>query len=151
MRESESVHKLHIMANKNYLQDVGLVSSGQRRKLHQSHVQSHFARFSQIEWIWSEGLLPTQKNDVLKQMRAFFSTMEPPITSFPDSHPPTTETAIFVKSHLKTWLFSLPRGANQLSNLVIQDLLSLLGLLGWWAGARRAASRRAFRGWIGEF
>jgi hypothetical protein len=28
-------HKLHIMVNKNYLQDVGLVSSGQRRKLHQ--------------------------------------------------------------------------------------------------------------------
>jgi hypothetical protein len=35
MRETESVHKLHIMVNKNYMQDVGLVSSGQRRKLHQ--------------------------------------------------------------------------------------------------------------------
>ena len=45
--------------------------------------------------------VPTQENDVLKQMRAFFSTMELPITSFPDSHPPTTETAIFVKSHMK--------------------------------------------------
>ena len=58
-------------------------------------------------------------------MLAFFSTRELPVTSFSDSHPPTTETAIFVKSQLKKSLFLLPRGANQLSNLVILDLLSL--------------------------
>jgi hypothetical protein len=46
-------------------------------------------------------LFPTQENDVLKQIQAFFSTTGLPTSSYPDSHPPTTETAIFVKSHLK--------------------------------------------------
>ena len=33
IREIESVHKFHIIVDKNYPQQVGLVSSGQRRKL----------------------------------------------------------------------------------------------------------------------
>ena len=33
IREIESVHTLHIIVDKNYLQQVGLVSSGQRRQL----------------------------------------------------------------------------------------------------------------------
>ncbi len=43
-----------------------------------------------------------------------------PITSFPDSHPPTTETAIFVKSNMKKWLglFSLARGILPSANQV---------------------------------
>jgi hypothetical protein len=43
-------------------------------------------------------------------IQAFFSTTGLPASSHPDSHPPTIETAIFVKSHLKKRLFSLPRG-----------------------------------------
>ncbi len=55
---------------------------------------------------------PTQENDVLKQIQAFFSTTGLPASSYPDSDPPTIETAIFVKSHLKKRLFSLPRGPS---------------------------------------
>jgi hypothetical protein len=46
-------------------------------------------------------LFPTQVNDVLRQIQAFSSKRGLPSSSYPDSHPPTTETAIFVKSHLK--------------------------------------------------
>ncbi len=71
----------------------------------------------------------------LKQIQEFFSTRGLPSSSYPDSLPPTIETAIFVKSHLKTWLFSLPRGALELSKpcstrlnlVVLQGLLSLRG------------------------
>jgi hypothetical protein len=34
VREAESVYKLHSMVNKNNLQHVGRVSSGQQRKVH---------------------------------------------------------------------------------------------------------------------
>ena len=40
------------------------------------------------------------ENDVLRQMQAFFCIKGLPASSCPDSHPPTTETAIFVKSHV---------------------------------------------------
>jgi hypothetical protein len=55
-------------------------------------------------------LFPTQENDVLKLIQAFFSTTGLPTSYYPDSHPPTNETAIFVMIHLKKRLFSLPRG-----------------------------------------
>jgi hypothetical protein len=34
VREAESVYKLHSMVNKNNLQHIGSVSSGQQRKVH---------------------------------------------------------------------------------------------------------------------
>jgi hypothetical protein len=34
MRESASVCKLHYMEDKNFQQNVGLVASGQQRKIH---------------------------------------------------------------------------------------------------------------------
>jgi hypothetical protein len=37
----------------------------------------------------------------VKQIQALFITKEIPAGSSPDSQPPTTENAIFVKSHLK--------------------------------------------------
>jgi hypothetical protein len=42
-----------------------------------------------------------EEYDVLKQIPAFFSAKWIPAGSSPDSQPPTTENAIFVKSHLK--------------------------------------------------
>jgi hypothetical protein len=36
-----------------------------------------------------------------ERVQALFSTRGLPASSYPDSHPPTMETAIFVKSHLK--------------------------------------------------
>ncbi len=62
---------------------------------------STFSYFSQKERICSEGLFPTQENEVLKQIEAFFSALGLPACPYPDSHPPNTKTAIFAKSHLK--------------------------------------------------
>jgi hypothetical protein len=73
----------------------------------------HFLQSSLNEWICSEGLLPTKEDDMLKQSQAFLSIRWLSFSSCSDSRPRTMETAIFVKSHLKKWLFSLPRGANQ--------------------------------------
>jgi hypothetical protein len=58
----------------------------------------------------SEGLFPAPENDVLKQIQAFFSTRGLPASSYPESHPPTTERAFFVKSHMKKKVFTLLRG-----------------------------------------
>ena len=76
-----------------------------------------FPRSSLNEWICSEGLLPTKEDDILKQSRAFLRIRWLSSSSYPDSRPLTMETAIFVKSHLKKWLFSLPTGANRLLEL----------------------------------
>ncbi len=59
------------------------------------------SRWSGFQMICSEGLFPTQENDVLKQIQEFFSTLGLPACPYPDSHPPNTKMAIFVKSHLK--------------------------------------------------
>jgi hypothetical protein len=48
----------------------------------------------------SEGLFIVE-DDILKQILAFFSTKGISASFFPGSHPPTTESAIFIKSHLK--------------------------------------------------
>jgi hypothetical protein len=48
-----------------------------------------------------EGLLPSEEDDAVKQIQALFISKEIPAGSSPDSQPPTTENAIFVKSHLK--------------------------------------------------
>ncbi len=78
-------------------------------------------RSSLNEWICSEGLLPTKEDDILKQSQAFLSIRWLSASSCSDSWPLTmpVETAIFVKSHLKKWLFSLPtwRGVNKLLEL----------------------------------
>jgi len=128
MRETESVHKLHSIVNRNYLQQVGLVSSRQLRKWFGRSVRLHFPRFPPNEWIWRGGLLPSNEIDVLKQIQAFVSMSWLAASSCPDSHPPTTQTSIFAKSHLKKWLFSLSRGVLQACilyyKLVLQDLLS---------------------------
>jgi hypothetical protein len=125
MRGTESGHKLHYIVGKYCLQQVGLVSSGQRRKLDLSVRMSgctllDFCRFSDsavrdcclvkrmMLWIWIFNV---------KQIQAIFSTKEIPEGSSPDSQPPITENAIFVKSHVKKWLFSLPRGGEQARNL----------------------------------
>ncbi len=75
----------------------------------------HFPQSSLKERICSEGFLPTKKkeDDILKQIQAFFCTKEISASSSPDSQPLTTETAIFVKSHLKKLLFSFPRGTQE--------------------------------------
>ncbi len=72
-----------------------------------------FKKQVNLQW----GIVPTQLNEwgtqdhnVLRQIHAFFSTRGLPASSYSDSLPPTTETAIFMNSHMKTWLFSLPEG-----------------------------------------
>ena len=67
-----------------------------------SHVQLHFPRFLQNEPFCSEGFFPSEEDDVLKQIQQLTSTQEIPTALSPDSQPLTTETAIFVKSHLKS-------------------------------------------------
>jgi hypothetical protein len=102
IRETESVCKLHSMVNKNYLQLVGLVSSGQqteqrkvncKRIAQHCHNWKHILQFSQTKWICSEGLFPTQEKDVLKQIQAIFHTRGlpggVPTSAYPDSYPPT--------------------------------------------------------------
>jgi hypothetical protein len=70
-------------------------------------------------------------NDVLRQIHTFFSTRGLPASSYPDSHPPTPETAIFVKSRLKKWLFklSLSRGILLLVAMKLLKLLNFLNFL----------------------
>ncbi len=68
----------------------------------------HFPRSSLNEWICSEGLLHTKEDDILKQSQSFFSIRWLSDSSCSDSGSLTMETAIFVKSHLKKWLLSLP-------------------------------------------
>ncbi len=70
----------------------------------------HFPLSSLNERICSEGLLATKEDDIMKQIQAFFCTKGISACSSPDSQPVTTETAIFVKSHARKRLFSLPSG-----------------------------------------
>jgi hypothetical protein len=60
----------------------------------------HFPRSYLDEPVCSERLLPSEEDDILNQTRAFFSTRWLSAISSSDSQPLTTETAIFVKSHL---------------------------------------------------
>jgi hypothetical protein len=62
-----------------------------------------------------------------------------------------TEAAIFVKSHVKKWLFSLGRGVLQACILYNKLVVEDTGLQSRWAAALRAALRHAFHVWIGEF
>jgi hypothetical protein len=68
-----------------------------------SPVSLHFPRSSLNEQICSEGLLPSEDDDILKQIQAFFSTCQ----SRSDSQPLTTETAIIVE---RSWLASVLTG-----------------------------------------
>jgi hypothetical protein len=100
-----------------------------------SSVWLYFPWFSQDDWYCSEVLLPSDEEDVLNQIQALFSTEGVTASSSPDSQPLTTANAIFVKSHLKKWLFSLPRGGLQAckslyssaaaSNLIVQSFLGM--------------------------
>jgi hypothetical protein len=125
MRGTESGNKLHSMVWKKYKilpapSRSCLIRTEEKTRLVGSHVCLHFPRFSQIEWFCGEGLLPLEVHDVEKQIQTFFSTKGIPAGSSPDSQPPTTEmseNAIFVKSHLKKWLFSLPKIAPEPRNL----------------------------------
>jgi hypothetical protein len=103
MRETESVCKFHSMINKNYLQHVGLVSSGQQRKVRWKDCMSEPLSSKQVNlhWFCNEDLFTNQENDVLKQILAFFSTKRLPTSSCSDFHPPTTEIAILVKIQLE--------------------------------------------------
>ncbi len=98
----------------------------------------HFPQSSLNEWICSEGLLPTKEDDILKQRQSLFSIRWLSASCCSDSGPLTMETAIFVKSRLKKWLFALSRGALQAwivyYKLVVQDTEFQ---------SRRAAARRA--------
>ncbi len=126
-------------------QDGGEIADGRIASL--VALSSIFA--TKLECIASEGLLPTKEDDILKQRQLFFSIRWPlSASSCPDSGSLalTMETAIFVKSHLKKWLLSLPRGGkNSVNpvNLVILDSLSFLSR-SRWADARCAASLSAY-------
>ncbi len=110
----------------------------------------HFPRSSLNEWIYSEGLLPSKEDDILKQRQSLLSIRWLSASSCSDSGSLTIETAIFVKSHLKKWVLSLPRGAKNSVNPVNLVILDLLSLLSRWACARRAGSLSAFRDGIGR-
>jgi len=100
----------------------------------------HFPRSSLNEWICSEGLLPTKEDDILKQRQSFLSIRWLSASSCSDSGSLTMETAIFVKSHLKKWLLSLPRGVNQsleLSKSCQTRFTALFDKI-YWVGRRAA-------------
>jgi hypothetical protein len=89
------------MVNKANMQQVGLVVLQDSREKSIGRI----AQLVELSLIFAnrvnlhKGLFPTQENDVLKQIQVFFCTPGLPACSYPDSHPPTTETAIFVESH----------------------------------------------------
>ncbi len=129
---------------------LSLVRMMEKLLMEASQVLLLFPRSSLNEWICSDGLLPTKEDDILKQRQLFFSIRWLSTSSCSDSGSLTMETAIFVKSHLTKWLFSLPRGAKNSVNPVNLVILDLLSLLSRRTGARRAASLSAFRDGIGR-
>ncbi len=82
-----------------------------------------------------------------EQGQAFLSISWLSASSCSDSGSLTMETAIFVKSHLKKGLLSLPRGVKNSVNPVNLVMLDLLSLLSRWAGARRAVFLSTFLLW----
>ncbi len=96
----------------------------------------HFPRFSLNEWITCEGLLHSKEGNILKQSQAFLSIRWLSASSCSDSGSLTMETAIFVKSHLKKWLLSLPRDAKNSVNPV--NLNTRFTELTEWVGRRAA-------------
>ncbi len=108
-----------------------LVKTHEKSRSVKSRVLLHFPRFPLNKRIWRKGLLPSNENDVLKQIRAFISMRGLSTSACPDSHPPTTQKSIFVKSQVKKWLFSLLSGELQAcilyNKLVLQVSLSFKG------------------------
>ncbi len=109
----------------------------------------HYPRSSLNEWICSEGLLPTKEDDILKQ-RQSLSIRWLSASSCSDSGQLTMETAIFVKSHLKKWLFSLSRGVLQAWILYYKLVVQDTEFQSRRAATRSAAFLRAFRYGIGR-
>ncbi len=77
---------------------VGIV---EKSPMEGSHVLMHFPQFLLSEQNCSEGLLPSEEDDVLKQSQVFFSTRWLSARASSYSQPLTTVTAIFVRSHVK--------------------------------------------------
>jgi hypothetical protein len=103
MRGTESGNKLHSMVVKYYLQEVGPVSKGQRRKLDLS------VRMSGCTLLDFRRLSDSAVRDCCLRKRMMFCNRSKH-SSAPNGSlqalvqilkPPTTENAIFVKSHLK--------------------------------------------------
>ncbi len=115
MRRKENVNKLHTMVGKYYPRHVGLVSSGQRRKLDLSVRMSGSSSIF-ADWVilwWGIGLsrLTSEEDDVLKQIQAFFSTKEIYKGSSLDSQPPWPTTLRTPFSWTVTWKSDFsPRG-----------------------------------------
>ncbi len=152
------VGKLHHLVSDNY-QRMWLVGMVEKLLMGGLPVLLHFPQYLLNEWICSEGLFPTKEDDILKQSQAFLSIRWLSSSSCSYSGPLTMEIAIFVKSHLKKWLISLPRGANQLllsksSNTRFTTRFTEFtefatwSLERWWAGG---AWQVASCSWIGEF
>ncbi len=120
MREAKSVYKLHSMVNKNNLQHVGRASSGQQRKVHwKNHAsggifpnfrktsESALRDYSLLKWMmfWNR----------LKHSSAQQGSPPPPIQILTGTHQLAPRLP-FSWSHLKKWLFSLPRGTLEARN-----------------------------------
>ncbi len=129
---------------------MSLVRMVEKSLMEGSQVWLHFPRSSLIVWICSEGLLPTKEDDILKQRQAFFSIRWLSASSCSDSGSLTMETAISVKSHLKKWLFSLPRGVLQAWILYYKLVVQDTEFQSRRAAARCAAFLSAFRDGIGR-
>jgi hypothetical protein len=152
MRETESVHKLHYMLNKNYLQHVGLVSSRQRRKVHwMDRMGCTFLDFHQMS--------ESDVRDCCIRMRMMFWNR----SKHPSAWAGCLTAPVQVLTHRPqrrpfSWRVTWKSDCSHLqearyklvsctTSLVVQDT----EIQGRWAGARCAAWRHAFRNWVGEF
>ena len=165
MRETESVHKLYSIVNKNYLQHIGCVSSRQRRKVVWKNSLSSctFLDFHQM----SESEAPSEAGGCCLQRRLMFWKRSKHSSAWLGCLPAPVHWQILThqphrspfswRVSWKTWS-DCSHFQEALLNLVNPRNLGvrrrgLLDFLGGWAGARRAASwwRHAFRVWVGEF
>ena len=153
MRETESGHKLHSMVNKNYLQHVGLVSSRQRRKVVRYHRVSGctFLDFHQMSESEAGGCCLGMRLmfwNRSKHSSAWAGWLPAPVQIL--THQPHRSPF----SRRVTWKSDcshFQEACYKLVSCTTSLYYKICWVSGWWAGARGAACRHAFRVWVGEF
>ncbi len=115
MWETESVDKIHSIVNKNHLQHVGSVSSGQQRNIHNFIgriallVALSPISTKQVNLKW--GIVPHSSEWCSETDPSILQHKRAPLQLLSRFSP----TAILVKSHLKKKLFSVSIGILQLA------------------------------------
>ena len=154
MREIESVHKLHFMVNKNCLQQVGRVSSRQRRRavacpVALSSISTKWANLKRgvvaFECDWSSETVPSIHQHELAACH-LLSRFSPTNHTAVHFHEESLEkvAVLTFKSHFQEACYKLESCTTSL-------YYKICWVSRWWAGARCAVWRHAVRVWVGEF